>query len=529
MGNDVKTAIDHGEGAHNDPWEEAGDAPEPSASYTYLTRGSVLAGKYEITQMLGRGGMGAVYEAEQLPFRRVVAIKVLPKSAASDEQARARFEREARLIMRLDHPHVVTVHDFGELDNGLSFLVMERLRGRSLSSELGGAFDPHRAVRIVRQICQALRAAHREGIVHRDLKPANIHLIELDGEVDFVKLFDFGIAKLTAPNADVPITTAGTIGTPRYMAPEQALGPDAKLDHRADIYALGCIAYELLSGRPPFIDPSYAPLLYKHLHERPPSFAEIRADLTIDSVLEEIIRKALEKRPEDRFHSAEEMEAALDLWASTSSTERAPSLPRTEVLPPVPAPVEPERTEPETLAPPRPRAALRPHRALFFATGAALVVIGFSLTSSWPEDQVEMTPADVVAPKVVAQQPVEVAPVEVAQVDVRPAEEKARTSPVKVHSIDISSSSADSAQIEAAIAAREKDLVRCFNKHIKGAAVQLRFLASAGTQTVHVSGRTPGAEYFLACVRDLNMILPLPRNEAVHVVSVVVGSRAGGA
>lgn len=338
------------EGGPDDPWEEESDAHEESVSFTFLTRGTVLADRYEIKAMIGRGGMGAVYEAEQRPFARIVAVKVLPKSAAKDEQAKARFEREAQLIMRLVHPHIVTVHDFGQLESGLSFLVMERLRGRSLAAEMPRLGDPHRAVRIARQICQALRAAHREGIVHRDLKPANIHLIEVDGEVDFVKLFDFGIAKLSEPSADVaPITKAGTIGTPRYMAPEQALGTDAKLDHRADIYSLGCIVFEMLAGRPPFIDPSYAPLLYKHLHEKPPTFAQICPERAVDSLLEEIVRKALEKRPEDRFHSAEEMEAALELWASTSSTERSPYLRRSKPVVDPPARVagvrDPERTD----------------------------------------------------------------------------------------------------------------------------------------------------------------------------------------
>jgi serine/threonine protein kinase len=311
-----------------DPLRDDADAS------SVLKPGTTLAGKYRAQQLIGVGGMGAVYEGTQLAVGRAVAIKILQPRDMRDPDARARFQREAVLLSRLQHPHVVTVHDFGISEKGLYFLVLELLGGRSLATEVGTAIEPLRAARIARQICDALAAAHKEGVVHRDLKPSNVHLIAVSRDKDFVKLLDFGIAKLFTPNADAPITAVHQrIGTPRYMSPEQA--QSEIIDHRADIYALGCICYEMLTGRPPFTKKDFSEVLQQHIHEPPPRFADVRPDLAIDEQLEAIVRTMLSKRAADRFQSADAVEAALGLWAAHAATEPLQSAARASSRGPV--------------------------------------------------------------------------------------------------------------------------------------------------------------------------------------------------
>ncbi|MEO6418370.1 MAG: serine/threonine-protein kinase, partial [Polyangiaceae bacterium] len=225
--------------------------------------GTTLSGRYKIEKLLGEGGMGAVYQAEHTHMRKRLAVKVLHPEMSRLPEVVARFEREAMAAAHIDHPNVATATDFGKLEDGSFFLVLEFVEGESLRDVIAvGRLETGRALRILRQIAAALQRAHALGIVHRDLKPENVMLVNREGEPDFVKVLDFGIAKvqigeLTAGNVKESgpgqplLTQAGMVyGTPEYMAPEQALGQP--VDPRADIYSLGIIGYEMLAGVRPF-------------------------------------------------------------------------------------------------------------------------------------------------------------------------------------------------------------------------------------------------------------------------------------
>jgi serine/threonine-protein kinase len=284
--------------------------------YEQLVGTEVAGGRYTITALLGFGGMGAVYEAIQRNMDRKVALKLIP---THDPTIVARFEREALTISKLQHPNTVTVFDFGQGDDGFLFLAMELLDGRTLSDAIKeGPLTARRAVHITSQICRSLGEAHRSGIVHRDIKPDNIILIRVDQDYDFVKVLDFGIAKAVMGEDDVQLTGDGRIiGTPRYMSPEQILAEP--LDHRSDIYSLGCILYEMLCGAPPFEQSSTTALMISHTQDPPPTFAQ-RLDPSKYSMMppavEQVVRKALSKRPGERHQNTdelrEELEAAIE-------------------------------------------------------------------------------------------------------------------------------------------------------------------------------------------------------------------------
>ena len=278
--------------------------------------GSVLAGKYELIRRIGVGGMGAVFEARQRPIGRRVAVKVLEQAFGTDASAVRRFEQEARLAASLRHPNTVVVHDFGVNEGtGHLYLVMELLEGRTLQEELRrvGRFSPARAARVITQVCASLAEAHGQRIVHRDLKPANIQLGKLGDDDDFVKVLDFGIAKFLGGEPSDPMTRQGTLGTPRYMSPEQIM-LDSGLDHRTDVYSLGVILFELLTGRPPFQKREPMAVLMQHVDAPVPSFAEVCPELEVDAGLEQVVRRALEKAPADRFESARALAEALAPW-----------------------------------------------------------------------------------------------------------------------------------------------------------------------------------------------------------------------
>ena len=238
---------------------EAGerDASEPGAEALV---GTIISGRYRIERVIGEGGMGAVYQAEHTHMRKRVAVKVLHAEMSRMPEVVARFEREAMAAAHIEHPHVVTATDFGKLEDGAFFLALEFVEGKSLRSQIGlGPLELGRALHVARQIASALGRAHQLGIVHRDLKPENVMLVEREGDPDFVKVLDFGIAKVPvgdlashADPAQPVLTRAGAIyGTPEYMAPEQALGQP--VDARADLYALGIMTYEMLVGWRPFV------------------------------------------------------------------------------------------------------------------------------------------------------------------------------------------------------------------------------------------------------------------------------------
>ena len=280
-------------------------------------------GPYEIVGALGVGGMGEVYQARDARLERAVAIKVLPPSLAADPLFRSRFEREAKSVSALNHPHICTLHDVGEA-NGTAYLVMEHLEGETLAERLRhGALPVEQSLDIASQVADALDKAHRQGIVHRDLKPGNIFLVRAAGAsgAPHVKLLDFGLAKTgvsavagstetrlatsPVPAASAPLTAQGTIlGTFQYMAPEQLEGQEA--DTRADIWAFGCVLYEMLTGRRAFEGKSQASLIASILERQPTPMAELQP--MTPPALGRIVRTCLEKNPDNRFHTAH------DLW-----------------------------------------------------------------------------------------------------------------------------------------------------------------------------------------------------------------------
>jgi len=244
-------------------------------SFVDLPPGSVVGEIYEIDARLGAGAMGEVYAARHTKLGKRVAIKVIGSRLSGDAAAIERFAMEARTLAQIQHPAIVAVEHVGELADGRAFFVMEYLRGESLFERLQrGRVALPEALRILDQVARGLDAAHAQGVTHRDLKPENIYLVHLTGEAPLVKLLDFGLAKLRADVSDVDrraeCTQSGVaLGTPMYMSPEQARGHD--VDHRTDVYALGCIAYELVLDRAPFPHARTAPELFAaHLHESPP-------------------------------------------------------------------------------------------------------------------------------------------------------------------------------------------------------------------------------------------------------------------
>jgi len=277
--------------------------------------GTVLNDRYQLVRLLGDGGMGAVYKAADLVLRRFVAIKMLHTSALERRNAVARFEREARASAAIGHPNIVDVLDFGRAD-GRPFLVMEYLRGQPLSRLIaqGGPLSVERACRIATHTLTGLAVAHAHNIIHRDLKPANLMLVSHLGEHDFVKICDFGFAAMLIPDEPLgererSLTPARTlVGTPAYAAPERLRGKGSRFP-TADIYSVGVVLYEMLSGRRPFEAAAFAKLSRMVVREVPKHLLELRPNLP--PKLAEAVHRALAKSPEDRWSSAEEFAADL--------------------------------------------------------------------------------------------------------------------------------------------------------------------------------------------------------------------------
>jgi serine/threonine protein kinase len=277
--------------------------------------GQVLAGKYRIDDKIDEGGMGCVYRATHVLMEKVIAVKVLHPALAADDKIVARFTREAKAASRISHPHAINVTDFGESENGVVYLVMEYLPGRTLKDIVrsGGPMTLARTVEIVRQVSGALDAAHAEGVVHRDLKSDNIMLQEATGG-DWAKVLDFGIAKIQQTERSIHETDPGLtapnliIGTPQYMSPEQC-SQASDIDARSDIYSFGVIIFEMLTGHVPFSGDSPTGIMMKHIQQPPPSVLDERRDLP--EGVGRVVARALAKRPADRFQTAGELSAAL--------------------------------------------------------------------------------------------------------------------------------------------------------------------------------------------------------------------------
>ncbi|HNB23732.1 MAG TPA: serine/threonine-protein kinase, partial [Candidatus Melainabacteria bacterium] len=280
--------------------------------------GTVLENKYEILEKIGAGGMGAVYKARHQLMHRQVAIKMVLAQLSANSMTLKRFTQEARATSQLNHPNILTVFDFGISPSNQPYLVMDFLEGVNFGRVLEETrqIPIPRAMGIFLQVCAALGHAHQKGIVHRDLKPSNIMLIELDGQPDFVKVLDFGIAKVLSSvdgETDNLTRTGEVFGSPLYMSPEQFRGKS--MDARSDIYSLGCVMYRSLAGICPVTGKDVLECMYKHVNETIPPFSVTAPEAEIPERLEQIIMKALAKDPDERYASMNDLRADLEQCA----------------------------------------------------------------------------------------------------------------------------------------------------------------------------------------------------------------------
>lgn len=299
--------------------------------------GKVLSGRFRILEPLGSGGMGKVYKAMQSPLERLVALKVLnPKYAGEkDPGFERRFFNEAKYAAQLHHPNTITVHDYGRTEDGMLFIAMEYVDGETLQQLLlkCKTLPWPRALTIVAQIARSLREAHKLGVIHRDLKPANVMVLHEETGSDMVKVLDFGLVKTFLPDASVPndepeLTQAGVLlGSPLYMAPEAAKN---EADPRSDIYSMGVLLYQILTGKPPFTGRDSIDIIVKHIRERAPRAKAARPELPDE--VDALVMRCLEKEPHDRFQSMDEVLEALRSVASSTGMSGAFTDPRVGIV-----------------------------------------------------------------------------------------------------------------------------------------------------------------------------------------------------
>jgi serine/threonine-protein kinase len=297
--------------------------------------GSIVDRRYRVEALLGEGGMGLVYRVRHTQLNKALAIKVLRRENTHDPEVVARFRREAESASGIGNQHIVDINDFGVLADGSTYFVMECLEGMDLIDAMDRVqyIDEVRALHISEQVCKALGAAHEAGIVHRDLKPENVFLTRQNGIEDFVKVLDFGIAKVA--NGPKRLTRQGEVlGTPHYMSPEQCEGDN--VDHRTDIYALGVLLYEMVTGHVPHDAENMAGILTKHIYEEPIP-PKVRAPHVSDAV-NELILRCLEKKPEQRYQTMRDLEADLERVRSGAR----PVGPETLILTPTRPPSAPQ-------------------------------------------------------------------------------------------------------------------------------------------------------------------------------------------
>jgi serine/threonine-protein kinase len=309
--------------------------------------GRVFLGRYQVISLLGEGGMGKVYLARQLDLDRQVVVKVMHDHIAADPKFCERFHRETLLMARFQHAYAVTLYDASLDDPQGPCIVMEYIRGTPLDQLMeknGGRLSPARAGRLLGQLCEVLQAAHKEGIVHRDLKPANLMVVDPDTPYEKIKVMDFGLAKLLDPPSYKQVSVTGmdfAVGTPAYICPEQVRGE--AMDHRGDIYSVGVLIYEMLTGRTPFAGNSSMDILLAHATENPPTFAEVGAPGVVPAAVEKVVQGCLAKDPAQRPASARDLaelyERALagdEIVKPVKKEKEEP--PPTEVMPsPLPA------------------------------------------------------------------------------------------------------------------------------------------------------------------------------------------------
>ncbi len=378
---------------------QAGVGPSPSAPNTGAGGGArpshptdeeddhfvgrVLGGLYQVERKLGEGGMGSVYLVRHVHLQKRFAVKVLAPQIAENRRAVERLHQEAVAASSIDHDNIVDIVNFDVTERDEVFIVMELLDGPSLAQvlETQGALQPERALPIAMQIAAALQAAHERGIVHRDLKPENVMLVRKGGR-ELVKVLDFGISKVRSAEAEqVRVTRTGQlVGTPLYMSPEQARG-EKDVDHRADIYALGVMLYEMLTGSPPFDGANYFQLLWKHGNEQPESPRARNPEADISEALEAVILRAMAKDPSERFQSMADLQEAL------LHAEPQRALPATASLP---------GSLPSLAAPAPPADRMRPRRskARLLGFAAASTVLGLAVAAAlWSTRRTTREPA----------------------------------------------------------------------------------------------------------------------------------------
>lgn len=282
-----------------------------SSTDAYL--GATIDNRYRVEALLGKGGMGVVYRCTHVIIGKKVAMKVLRADLARDSDLTERFLNEAKAAGAIGNPHIIDISDFGRFPDGATYFVMEYLVGATLSQaiESGGRLPLDRILSIASQLAEGLAAAHAAGIVHRDLKPDNIYLVEHAGQPDFVKILDFGIAKVSTAGRD-RLTRAGAVfGTPHYMSPEQAAG--SPVDARGDIYSLGVILYEMINGQPPFDADNFMSVLSQHMYKAPPPIRWLNSEPSrVSTELEGLVLRCLAKRPEERYPSMQVLREELD-------------------------------------------------------------------------------------------------------------------------------------------------------------------------------------------------------------------------
>jgi serine/threonine-protein kinase len=370
--------------------------------------GLLLLGRYRIVRKLGEGGMGAVYEGLHELIGKRLAIKCLHAQYVSNREVVERFYREAQSATAVGNEHIIEVTDIGNFDDGAPFLVMEFLEGiefaRLIDQE--GTLPIARMVHIVNQVCSALAAAHARGIVHRDMKPENIYLVKRGSDADFVKVLDFGISKVREQNEQLGsgLTRTGmTLGTPYYMAPEQAQAV-RDIDHRADIYSVGVILYQGLTGTLPFDAESYPALMLKIMSEKPAPIRAFRKD--VPETLEHVVLKAMARDRNQRFQSIEALAAALAPFAVLQTLPPVSMTPRTAPVPPQTTPFV------STHESGTPAVPAQPSRIKLYAGASAAAVallgLGIWLATRSPEP---VTPAPAPPVPAAVAQPVAPAPV----------------------------------------------------------------------------------------------------------------------
>ena len=347
-----------------------------------------LRDTYQLTRVIGEGGMGTVYEAIHLRLRKRMAIKVMAMELTQDPESLARFKREASITSNLGHPHIVHVSDFGTSERGQPYLVMELLEGEDLEHRL--RFVPITAITetigVVKQVASALAVAHEKGIVHRDLKPANIYLVTMPGDEDFVKVLDFGISKARSAVTKLTNNTTTVLGTPCYMSPEQAAGRSGDVDHRTDQWALACVAWEMLAGTCPFQGEDSNQILHQvTFGSPPPLFPMVPGP---QSNVERVLRRALSKNQTDRYDSILRFSDALE--------QAAFGIIRAEIASPLST--GQARTPPPVSTPPPTRR--RPHGIALMA--ASLIAL---LTGRLPPFPPPTAPQNTLPPRAGAEPP----------------------------------------------------------------------------------------------------------------------------